>query len=42
MMQDRHPRLTAVTVPDQGHAPSLDGDLLPVIRNFVTGVDIQD
>jgi pimeloyl-ACP methyl ester carboxylesterase len=42
MMQDRHPRLTAVTVPDQGHAPSLEGDLLPVIRNFVTGVDIQD
>ncbi|MEE1611030.1 alpha/beta fold hydrolase [Microvirga sp. CF3016] len=42
MMQDRHSRLTAVTVPDQGHAPSLDGDLLPVIRDFVSAVDGRD
>lgn len=35
MMQERHPRLTAVTVPDQGHAPSLDGDLIRTIKEFI-------
>lgn len=34
-MQERHPRLTAVTVPDQGHAPALEGDLIDTIRTFV-------
>lgn len=42
MMKDRHPRLTAVTVPDQGHAPSLDGDLIPAIRDFAAAVDGRD
>lgn len=34
-MQARHPRLTAVTVPGQGHAPALDGNLIKTIRDFV-------
>ncbi len=35
MMQERHPRLTAVTVPDQGHAPLLDGNLIRTIEEFI-------
>jgi pimeloyl-ACP methyl ester carboxylesterase len=38
-MQERHPRLTAITVPGQGHAPALDGDLLQVIERFITEVE---
>lgn len=38
-MQDRHPRLTAITVPGQGHAPALDGDLTKVIEQFVVSVE---
>jgi pimeloyl-ACP methyl ester carboxylesterase len=34
-MQARHPRLVAVTVPGQGHAPALDGKLIEIIRDFV-------
>jgi pimeloyl-ACP methyl ester carboxylesterase len=34
-MQRRHPRLTTVTVPDQGHAPALDGDVVQVIEHFI-------
>ena len=34
-MQTRHPRLVAVTVPGQGHAPALDGKLIGIIRDFV-------
>jgi hypothetical protein len=39
MMQERHPRLTAITVADQGHAPSLDGNLIHIVRDFIAGVD---
>jgi len=39
MMQERHPRLTAVTVPDQGHAPSLDGDLIRAIGEFIAACE---
>ncbi|QRM27993.1 alpha/beta fold hydrolase [Microvirga sp. VF16] len=42
MMQERHPHLTAITLPDQGHTPSLDGDLIQIIRDFAVGVDVQD
>lgn len=35
-MQERHPRLTAITVPDQGHAPALEGELIGAIRKLVT------
>lgn len=35
-MQERHPRLTAITVPDQGHAPALEGDLIGAVQRLVT------
>ena len=35
-MQERHSRLSSITVPDQGHAPSLDGELIQMIRDFFT------
>ncbi|MEE1655055.1 alpha/beta hydrolase [Microvirga sp. CF3062] len=38
-MQARHSRLTAITVPGQGHAPALDGDLAQVIEQFVLSVE---
>ena len=38
-MQDRHPRLTAITVTGQGHAPALDGDLIQAIKQFVLSVE---
>jgi pimeloyl-ACP methyl ester carboxylesterase len=38
-MQGRHPRLTAITVPGQGHAPALDGNLTRVIGEFVLSVE---
>ena len=38
-MQEKHPRLTAITVPGQGHAPALDGDLIQVIAEFVLSVE---
>lgn len=34
-MLEAHPGLDLITVPDQGHAPLLKGDLLPPIRRFV-------
>ena len=40
-MQDRHPRLTAITVPGQGHAPALDGDLTQTIKQFVSSMEKQ-
>jgi len=39
MMQDRHTHLTAITVPDQGHAPSLDGDLIRTIGAFIAACE---
>ncbi|MBJ6125775.1 alpha/beta fold hydrolase [Microvirga splendida] len=38
-MQERHPRLTAITVPGQGHAPALDGDLVHTIKQFASTVE---
>lgn len=38
-MQGRHPRLTAITVPGQGHAPALDGNLTQVIGELVLSVE---
>jgi len=38
-MQERHPRLTAITVPGQGHAPALDGDLTRLIEEFILSVE---
>ena len=42
LMQERHPRLAAITVPDQGHAPSLEGDLIRIVRDFIAGADLRD
>jgi pimeloyl-ACP methyl ester carboxylesterase len=38
-MQERHPRLTALTVPDEGHAPSLEGRGIQSIRQFIIEVE---
>jgi len=39
LMAERHPGLTAIRVPGQGHAPALDGDLLQTIARFAAGID---
>ena len=41
MMKERHPDLTPITVQDQGHAPSLKGDLVQVIKDFVARIDAR-
>jgi pimeloyl-ACP methyl ester carboxylesterase len=38
-MQGAHPRLEAVTVPGQGHAPLLEGDLVDRIAAFVADTE---
>ncbi|MBM6594336.1 alpha/beta fold hydrolase [Microvirga pudoricolor] len=38
-MQEAHPGLAAVTVPDQGHAPEFEGELVERVRDFVAGVE---
>jgi len=34
-MQERHPDLTALTVPGQGHAPLLEGSLIQSVRTLI-------
>jgi pimeloyl-ACP methyl ester carboxylesterase len=34
-MKERHPRLTAITLPDQGHAPILEGDLVQAVDQLI-------
>jgi Predicted hydrolases or acyltransferases (alpha/beta hydrolase superfamily) len=34
-MQEAHPRLKAITVPGQGHAPLLEGDLIDAIKGLI-------
>lgn len=34
-MQEAHPRLKAITVPGQGHAPLLEGDLIEAIKGLI-------
>lgn len=34
-MQERHPRLTAITVPGQGHAPLIEGPLIQSIKDLI-------
>ncbi|MCB8819859.1 alpha/beta fold hydrolase [Microvirga rosea] len=34
-MRTSHPDLKAITVPDQGHAPALEGDLIAAIRQLI-------
>jgi pimeloyl-ACP methyl ester carboxylesterase len=38
-MAARHPGLHAIEVPDQGHVPALEGDLIAVVARFVSGCD---
>jgi pimeloyl-ACP methyl ester carboxylesterase len=38
-MQDRHPRFRAITVPDQGHAPALEGEIIEAIRSLIAEAD---
>jgi pimeloyl-ACP methyl ester carboxylesterase len=38
-MSEVHPMLEAVTVPGQGHAPLLEGDLIKRIARFVTEIE---
>ncbi|MBB4039492.1 pimeloyl-ACP methyl ester carboxylesterase [Microvirga flocculans] len=40
-MRERHPRLQAVTVPNQGHAPALDGDLIERIKHFIRELEVS-
>ena len=41
-MRRAHPRLDAITVPDQGHAPLLEGDLVATIKRFIDSADRRD
>jgi pimeloyl-ACP methyl ester carboxylesterase len=34
-MEKSHPRLKAVTVPDQGHAPAIEGELIGAIKDLI-------
>jgi pimeloyl-ACP methyl ester carboxylesterase len=38
-MRLAHPHLEVVTVPDQGHAPILEGDVAAKVRSFITKAD---
>ncbi|HZH50398.1 MAG TPA: alpha/beta hydrolase [Microvirga sp.] len=35
LMQEKHPRLKAITVPDQGHAPGFEGDLIGAVKQLI-------
>lgn len=37
-MQALHARLSSISVPDQGHAPELEGDLIAPIADFIAGI----
>ncbi|WP_230531203.1 alpha/beta fold hydrolase [Microvirga roseola] len=41
-MEERHPRLTALTVPGQGHAPALDGSVIESIRELIQAAERPD
>jgi pimeloyl-ACP methyl ester carboxylesterase len=38
-MREKHPRLTAITVPDQGHAPFFEGDLIGAVKNLIADAE---
>jgi len=40
-MQEKHPRLTAITVPDQGHAPAIEGELIDAVRRLVADAEAE-
>ncbi len=39
MMAERHPALTALTAPDEGHAPAIEGKLIGAIIEFIRDVE---
>lgn len=41
-MRTSHPRLTAITVPDQGHAPVIEGELIDAIRQLIAQAEAED
>jgi len=41
MMKERHPDLTPITGPDQGHAPAFDGGLIQAAQDFIARVDAR-
>ncbi|MGO4704401.1 alpha/beta fold hydrolase [Microvirga sp. 2MCAF38] len=38
-MKQRHSHLSAVTVPDQGHAPEFEGPLISIVEDFVLSTE---
>ena len=38
-MAAHHPGMQSVEVPDQGHVPALEGDLIATVAQFVTACD---
>lgn len=40
-MQERHPRLTAMTVPDQGHAPLFEGNLIDAVEGLIAEAEAE-
>nr|WP_246504981.1 alpha/beta hydrolase [Microvirga antarctica] len=42
MMADAHPGLTALTAPDEGHAPAIEGKMVGAIIEFIRDVERAD
>jgi hypothetical protein len=38
-MAAHHPGMQSVEVPDQGHVPALEGDLIATVAQFVAACD---
>ncbi|GEO15858.1 alpha/beta fold hydrolase [Microvirga aerophila] len=38
-MRESHPRLTAITVPDQGHAPAIEGELVTAVKELIAAAE---
>jgi hypothetical protein len=39
MMAEAHPALTALTAPDEGHAPAIEGKVVGAIIEFIRDVE---
>jgi pimeloyl-ACP methyl ester carboxylesterase len=39
LMQEKHPRLKAITVPEQGHAPAFEGDLIEAVERLIADAE---
>jgi pimeloyl-ACP methyl ester carboxylesterase len=38
-MQTSHPRLKAVTIPDQGHAPAIEGEVIHAVKELIAAAE---